>query len=291
MSRVAVFATLITAGVAITSASSAQIQTQNTNATALPKFEFDVATIKLDRSDHHSSSTNNPPDGFTATNATLNGLIQNAYGVLDYQIYGGPDWIKSERYVIDAKMDAATADALHKLRSEDQILARRQMLQALLADRVKLTIHRETRDLPVYFLVIAKNGPQLQPAKPGDDYANGVKSRSGLMGQGMSSTTGRFTSSATGQGVALSNLTAFLANSLGRPVLDKTGLTGNFDFALKFTVAQPGPDDRLNGSPMPASDLPFLFEAIQQQLGLKLDAGKGSVEVIVIDHIERPSGN
>jgi uncharacterized protein (TIGR03435 family) len=107
----------------------------------------------------------------------------------------------------------------------------------------------------------------------------------------MSSSSGRFASNVTAQGVPLSNLTAFLARPLGRPVLDKTGLAGNFDFTLKFAMERPGPDDTLNGQPMPNSDLPFLFEAIQQQLGLKLESGKGPVEVLVIDHVERPSGN
>lgn len=291
--RLAGFTTLLILGLTITFASNAQPhqQSQSASAPVLPKFEYEVASIKLDQSDHTSSMTNNPADGFVATNISLKGLILNAYGILDFQIVGGPDWINSERYVIDAKMDAETADSLQKLKLEDRIRARQQMLQALLADRLKLTIHRETRDLPVYFLVVAKNGSKLQQAKPGDTYANGVKGRGGPVGQGMGSTTGRFTSSATAQGVPLSNLTAFLAGPLGRPVLDRTGLTGNFDFALKFAVARPGPDDTLNGRPMPDSDLPFLFEAIQEQLGLKLEPGKGPVEVIVIDHVERPSGN
>jgi len=266
-------------------------QTQSQNATALPKFEYEVASIKLDLSDHSSSSTNNPDDGFTATNASLKGLIQNAYGVLDFQVLGAPDWLSSERYVIDARMDAATMDALKKLSREDKTLARRQMLQALLADRLKLKIHRETREFPVYFLMVAKNGSKLQQAKPDDTYANGVKGRGGLMGQGMSSSTGRFASSVTAQGVPISSLTAFLAGPLGRPVLDKTELAGKFDFTLKFTTERPGPDDTLNGQPMPGFDLPFLFEAVQQQLGLKLESGKGPVEVIIIDHLERPSGN
>jgi len=107
----------------------------------------------------------------------------------------------------------------------------------------------------------------------------------------MGTTSNRFGSHVTAQGVPLSALAAFLARPLGRPVLDKTELAGNFDFSLKFATERPGPDDTLNGQPFPDSDAPFLFEAIQEQLGLKLEAGKGPVEVIVIDHIERPSGN
>lgn len=289
--RVAVLAACLTFGFALTFASVAQTQSQSTNPITLPKFEYEVASIKLDLSDHSSSSTNYPADGFVATNISLKGLILNAYGILDFQIFGGPDWINSERYVIDAKMDAETADALQKLKREDRDLVRQQMLQAVLADRLKLTIHRETRDLPVYFLIIAKSGSKLQPAKPGDTYANGVKGRGGLMGQGMTTSSGRFASNVTAQGVPLSTLAASLARPLGRPVFDKTGLTGNFDFTLKFAMERPGPDDTLNGRAITDFDAPFLFEAIQEQLGLKLDSGKGPVEVIVIDHIERPSGN
>jgi uncharacterized protein (TIGR03435 family) len=291
--RLAVFAALLTLGLAIafTSRAQTQPQPQNTNAAPLSKFEYEVASIKLDQSDHSSAMTNYPPDGFVATNATLSGLIQRAYGILNFQLVGGPDWINSERYVIDARTDAETTDALQKLTLEQRGLAHQQMLQSLLADRVKLTTHRETRELPVYLLVIAKNGSKLQQAKPGDTYANGLKGRGGAMGQGMSTSSNRFTSNVTAQGASLADLTSFLGRPLGRPVLDKTGLTGNFDFKLKFATDRPTPDATLNGGPVPDADAPFLFEAIQQQLGLKLEAGKGPVEVIVIDHIERPSGN
>jgi uncharacterized protein (TIGR03435 family) len=293
--RLAVFAALLTLGLAVSLTSSAQTppqtQSQNTLAPALPKFEYEVASIKPDVSDHTSSSTSNPPDGYVATNTTVATLIQSAYGILNFQLVGGPDWINSERYVVDAKMDAETADAVHKLKPEDRMLARQQMLRALLVDRVKLTTHSETRDLPVYFLVIAKNGSKLQQAKPGDTYADGFKGPGSPMGQGVSSSTNRFSTSIKAQGMPIASLLPLLGRPLARPVLDKTGLTGNFDFTLKFAIARPAPDETLNGGPVPDSDLPFLLEAIQQQLGLKLEPGKGPVEVIVIDHIERPSGN
>lgn len=288
--RLTVVALAITLGFTVATTGDAESPTQNKPANA-PKFEYEVASIKPDLSDHSSAVTNTPPDGFVATNATLSGLIQRAYGILNFQLVGGPDWINSERYVIDAKMDAETADALQKLNLEDRILARQEMLQALLADRLKLTTHRETRELPIYFLIVGKSGSKLQQAKLGDTYANGVKSRGGLMGQGISTSSNQFSSNATAQGVPLSSLTAFLARPLGRPVLDKTGLTGNFDFTLKFAVARPDAEATLNARAVPDSDAPFLLDAIQQQLGLKLESGKGPVEVIVIDHIERPSGN
>jgi uncharacterized protein (TIGR03435 family) len=297
--RLASIAVLILFVFAIATQSHIHLRNQNA-AAAGTKFEYEVASIKLDESDHSSSSINNPLDGFTATNTSLKNLIQNAYGVLSYQIVGGPDWLNSERYVIEAKMDATTADALQKLSPDDRNLARQQMLRALLVDRLKLTIHRETRELPVYFLVIAKNGPKIHEAKPDDTYADGLKGRGGVpAGPGLMTTSSNWLSqSTTAQAMPISNLASFLAGSLRRPVLDKTGLVGKYDFKLKFSVdrAEPQGDsgESLNGQPRSATldpDAPFLFTAVQQQLGLKLESGKGPVEVIVIDHVERPSGN
>lgn len=288
--RLAALALMTALGLVVTLPGQARSNAQS----ASPKFEYEVATIKPNNPDNaHGvlSGVNYPADGFTAVGFTLRSLIQEALKLQNSQLSGGQAWVNSEKFDIDAKMESSVADALNKLPPAEQDFARRQMLLAILVDRLKLAFHPETKDLPVYFLVIAKNGSKLQQAKLGDTYANGVKGRGGPTGQGMSTSSNRFASSVTAQGVPLSDLTAFLARPLGRPVLDKTGLTGNFDFTLKFAIARPGPDDTLNGRPFPDSDAPFLFEAIQQQLGLKLETGKGPLEVIVIDHIERPSGN
>lgn len=272
----------------------ARSQAQNKSATELPRFEYEVASIKPDQSDHSSGGMMNTPDGLTAANASLKGLIQSAFGVLNYQISGGPDWLTSERYVIDAKMDAATADALQKLSREDRGLARQQMLRALLTDRLKLTVHRETKELPVYFLVIAKNGPKLQQAKPDDTYPNGFKGPDGIpLGGGVMSTNGNQVSqTTTAQGVPIADLARSLSGRLSRAVLDRTGLTGKYDFTLNSAVDRGQFQGAADGQP-PAvpPDAPFLFEAIQQQLGLRLESGKGPVEIIVIDHVERPAGN
>jgi len=181
---------------------------------------------------------------------------------------------------------------MQKLSPHDQNLARQQMLRTLLADRLKLTIHRESKELPVYLLVVGKNGQKLQEAKPGAIYPNGL-------GPGyMTSSSNAVAETMTFQAVPISRLATILEGRLGRPILDRTGITGNYDFTLKFSTdraqTQSVPGDSPNTQPPPYQidpDAPFLLTAIQQQLGLKLESGKGPVEVIVIDHVERPSGN
>jgi uncharacterized protein (TIGR03435 family) len=167
------------------------------------------------------------------------------------------------------------------------------MLQALLADRFKLAVHHETKDLPVYSLVIAKGGFKLQESKPDETDPQG---RTGMHISGSSGAM-------RGQLVSMASLAQFLYGRLNRTVLDKTGLTGKYDFMLKWTPDQNqmqpagGFQATSGGAPggQPAlvadAGAPDLFTAVQEQLGLKLESGKGPVEVIVIDHVERPSGN
>ena len=124
------------------------------------------------------------PDGLSATNGTLQMLINAAYSVENNQISGAPNWLNSEKYDIEAKMDTSTADELRKLGEDERRVERQRMLQALLADRFKLTIHRETKELPIYALVVAKDGAKFQEAKPGDTYPNGIKGPDGHAGAG-----------------------------------------------------------------------------------------------------------
>ena len=170
------------------------------------------------------------------------------------------------------------------------------MLQALLADRFKLTVHRETRELPVYSLVIGKNGPILQetkpdpsaPPAPGPAASRGGSSiRISKMSSGPATMTALHTSA--------SDLADSLSVQLGRTVLDKTGLTSRYDFTLKWTADDAQLPLPSGSAPPPSLTTdpsgPTLFTAVQEQLGLKLEPGKGPVEVVVIDHVERPSGN
>ncbi len=160
-----------------------------------------------------------------------------------------------------------------------------QRLQALLAERCQLAIHRETKEQPVYALLVGKNGPKIQPVETKD---GGAQPRM-MMGRGM----------VNGQGVELQMLATVLSNQLGRPVLDRTGLKGHFDIRLEWTP-DPGqsitplggaPPPGVQAPPPPDPNGPSIFTAVQEQLGLRLESQKGPVEMIVIDRVEKPSEN
>jgi bla regulator protein BlaR1 len=224
-------------------------------------------------------------DRFMATNFTLSMLIRVAYDLQDDQITGGPSWLSAERYDIDARMDKSTVDEVQNLGPDQGNLERIRMMQALIADQFRLSLHRETRELPVYELVIAKNGPKIQEAKPGDTYANGVKGAGGRpMGGGGISEVEK--NHLVGQGVPLQSLVRLLSQELGgRTVVDKTGLAGKYDFSLQWAVDTPPPQTPA------ASYGPSIFTAVQDQLGLKLESTKRPVDVFVIDRAEKPSEN
>jgi bla regulator protein BlaR1 len=275
----------------------AQSQPQGIPAT---NYMYDVASIKPvkpEGGDAMLTSLMAGPDNLSATNCTLQMLIRAAYGIQDFQISGAPDWLRSDLYNVEAKMDSSVADAIRKLDPDQRKAARQQMAQALLADRFKLSIHRGTKELPVYVLVVAKNGPKLQEAKPDATYPNGIKGPDGVAGKGMMRMG---PGELTGQGLTMASLARLLSQQLGRTVIDKTGLTANYDFTLHWTPEE-GEGNLLfkgTGSAPQGADIaapsdsgPSIFTAIQEQLGLKLESQKGPVEIIVIDHIEKPSQN
>lgn len=265
----------------------AQSQAQ-TAASPAPVFEFEVATIKPNKSNSGSMRAHSTPDGYTITNVSVQALIQLAFGIQDYQLLAAPEWLSSEHYDIEAKMDPAVADAFQKLSPDERKPKRLLMLQALLIDRLKLTIHHETRELPVYSLVIAKNGSKLQetkrnPATPDVPVGRG--------GASVTTDTGNGPITLTVLHCPSADLASVFAPYVGRTVVDRTGLTSVYDFTLQFT-----PDDKAVPSAgarptVPDTTAPSIFSAVQEQLGLKLEPGKGPVDVIVIDHVERPSGN
>ncbi|HEX2663074.1 MAG TPA: TIGR03435 family protein [Candidatus Acidoferrum sp.] len=262
---------------------------------AAPSYEYEVASIKPNRSGTNMIRFMFNPSGLSGTNVTLAMLIRTAYGIEENQISGGPSWLKSEHYDVDAKMDSATADALHKLAEDQRRVATQHMLQALLADRFKLAVHHDSKELSIYALVVAKSGPKLQQAKPGDTYPNGIKGPDGI-GRGGVMRMGR--GQLTGQALPMSALARLLTGQLGRTVVDKTGLQGDYDFTLQWTPDESegasfrGPDTGPQGSaPSADSSGPSLFTALQEQLGLKLESQNGPVETYVIDHAEKPSEN
>ncbi len=242
---------------------------------------YDVASIKPSKAPEGSTLLFRT-GAFTAKGMTLKSLIKEAYGIEDDQISGAPKWVGSQTYDIEAKVDGADAATLEKL-SEDQF---KLMFQSFLRDRFQLKVHWETKELPVLALVVAKGGPKLQQAKPGDTYPDGLKGpdgkpagHAGMMMWGR----GRL----TGQGVPIGNLVPPLTQELGRIVQDKTGLTGKYDIELRWTTDDAAPDSR-SASDSPG---PSIFTAMQEQLGLKLESQKAPVQVLLIDHVEQPPPN
>ena len=320
--------------------SQAGTAAQQTQAKAPTSFE--VASIKPSAPSPNGMFMvrigASPGGRWTASGITVGMLIQQAYDVRDYQITGGPSWLNSERYDIEAK-----ADTPNLTKDMTKVL-----LQSLLAERFNLKFHRETKDLPIYALVVGKGGHKLHlsdiqpdaqkdsqppdPSKPaqagavaggaaggsvsvgpGGKVVNGagggvggavsvgpggkVVDREAPVRNGSMMRMGRGQLSA--QMTPVAGIAAALAQQLGRPVIDKTELKGSYDFDLKWTPDETQRGPGLGGmappatdSPLPAdSSSPSIFTAVQEQLGLKLEASKGPVETLVIDHLEKASGN
>jgi bla regulator protein blaR1 len=251
---------------------------------------YAIALIKPSK-EEGTSSMQYRADGIIASKVTLIFLIRQAYGVDDDQITGVPATLTSKQFDMEAKVDAADVAALKQL-SLDQ---RKSMLQPLLDQRFGLKIHRETKVLPVFALVIAKNGPKFHEAKPGDTYANGIKGPDGLTHPGIMAWTAN---SIVGQGISMDDLVRPLSRVLGRTVLDQTGLIGKYDFAVKWSpdesaVASTKADGGALGTnnTTPDSYEYSIFTAFEEQLGLKVKLVKAPVEVLVIDHADMPSPN
>jgi uncharacterized protein (TIGR03435 family) len=274
-----------------------RIRAQSPQTTAAASPSFEVASIKPNHSAELRISIGFQPGRFVANGISVKQLIALAYDVRDLQVSGGPSWVDSERYNIEAKEPDSFVQELPKLPPDQRGEQRRLLVQSLLADRFKLKLRRESKELPVYALVVAKNGPKLQEAKPGDTYPKGMKGPDGIGHAGlMRMGPGEL----TGQGLPVESFARLLSQALGRSVVDQTGLKGIYDFTLKWTPepgegmmlrapggGNPGPES----APPPESSGPSIFTAIQEQLGLKLESRKGPVDNLVIDHVEKPSEN
>jgi len=260
-----------------------------------PPLTFDVASVKPSATDDRRSMIQIQPGGsFRTSGSTLKMLLTFAYDVRDFQIIGGPGWITTDRFDIVAKPERSAGaenppDDPRKMTEEQRKTVGDQMrerLRALLAERFQVVLHREAKEQSVYALVVAKGGPKLQPAQ--------AKEPTGPRGPMMRMGRGEL----SGQGVELEMLTRTLSSQLGRTVIDRTGLTGNFDFKLTWTPdpgQSAGPPGGLppgaDAPPPPDPNGPSVFTALQEQLGLRLESQKGPVEMLVIDRVEKPSEN
>ncbi|WP_263355901.1 TIGR03435 family protein [Acidicapsa ligni] len=248
-------------------------------ASQTPLPTFDVSTIKPNKPDATGMIRfMSTPSGISYTGVNVHLLLYQAFDVEDDRIFGEPDWVKTTRYDVEAKVDGADAPRLKTLTRKQ----RGEMLLPLLADRFNLKFHHETKTLPVYELVISKGGSKLKESTPKLD-ADGKP------------TGGRWMTSdkkMEATGVKLDALLSLLSQQLGHTVVDKTNLTGSYDFTLKWTPDDAPVEAKGADGTSPTEEIaPSLFTALQEQLGLKLEPRKTTVDVIVIDHIEQPSAN
>lgn len=263
---------------------------------ARPSFE--VATVKPNDSGSRSMSINARPGMYIAQNVALKELLVTAYGAsTEAQIVSKDDGFLSKHFDISAKEDESQASAMKKMDDEERQRQLALLLQSLLVDRFMLKVHFETKQLPVLALVIAKGGSKLTPSSSAPSPSQGSSApgaRSSDRGF-LSWSRSYREAKATGKEVLMEDLARLLSQQPeagDRKVIDKTGLTGRYDWSLHWA-----PEQRLEGDShvtLPRdseSDEPSLFIALRDQLGLKLVREKGAVETVVIDQIEPPSAN
>ncbi len=270
------------------------IRAQSTPGASGPLPSFEVASIKLDHSGSPGTHIHYRSGRFSAAGVTVKALIQFANNVQGFQISGEPGWANSEKYDIEAKDFDSVVENFPNLPPEERMGHIELCVQSLLADRLKLKLRHETRELPVYVLVIAKSGPRMKVTTPGNIYLDGWKGPDGKShpDQGFDSEK---SGEVTAQAVQMEQFARYLSRQVGRTVLDQTGLRDNFDFKLKWSPDEnrAAMSDAPGAEAVPISDSsgPSIFTALQEQLGLKLEATKGPVEVLVIEHVERPTEN
>jgi uncharacterized protein (TIGR03435 family) len=224
-------------------------------AQTAPVPRFEIASVKPSLAESGNSGITTSRGSLRANNVTLKRCIIGAYGIGPHQIVGGPAWLDSDRFEIDARADGSVnSDATFML-----------MLQGLLAERFQLTVHRETKTISAFVLEVVKNGPKLEKAE-----SDG--------GPSTNSSHGRLEARYTDMDL----FAKVLARNVELPVVNRTGLEGRFNFKLEWT-----PD----GDRQKADSAPSIFTALQEQLGLRLRTGKAPVEVVVIDRVEKPTAN
>lgn len=256
-----------------------------------PAPVFDVASVKPNRDGGPSSVRVTPGGMLTVTNNNLRNIIRNAWNITNDQIAGGPEWIDTDRFDVTAKASAPF--------KQDEA---RSMLQALLADRFGLVTHDETRELPVYLLVLARTdgalGPQMKKSDVDCAALFAAVTAGGKMperlpngnlpcGLTVRANQGRV----TGNGVAMEALARNLVGAVGRIVVDRTGLQGYYDLDLTFAPDGPPPAPGAPASAAPDPSAASLFTAMQEQLGLKLEPARAPISVLVIDRATRPQAD
>ncbi len=236
-------------------------------------LEFDVVSVKPSDPNSTNGTVVDVTGGrrLHVVNATLKDLIETAYDVRSFQIEGGPRWADATKYDVDATPGTPPQGATVPPPGWTNV---RFEVQALLKDRFELQLHRETRTAPIYSLAIAKGGIKSSGLSATQSPQRGITAGQGTM---------------LGEAASMAQLAYKLSRLLQRPVVNNTRLEGNYDFKLEWTpdTGPSAPD----GRPVEISVGPSVFSALQQQLGLRLEATKRPVDVLVIDHVDKPSEN
>ena len=244
---------------------------------------YEIVSIKLASSDERGADWQPLPNGFDFKNLPLAPLIYQAYGItLDSQISGLPEWAKSDRYYVSARADEDTVEAWKKLSRQELLKQQQLMLQALFAVRCQLKMRHEIKQLPVYDLVIAKNGLKMKEAAPEEKESSVWKTSSMYSATGQ---RGGYTITATTHAGTALGLAHSIPSYVGRVIVVKTSLGDKrFDFELKWSSDDQAVPDAANAGSS-------IFKALEEQLGLKLEPTKEPIDTFVVEHVERPSAN
>jgi uncharacterized protein (TIGR03435 family) len=237
------------------------------NGAAAPVFDVTAIHLHEPQPHEHNSITSSPFDGhFLATNVSVMMLIHWAYEMPETRILGAPSWTRSSYFNVEAKADPALDLQLRNMTADTGRHEKELMVQAMLADRFGLVTHMETRELPIYELVVGKKGANLGPVQPG--------------GSSVRTSNGQIEVQAAN---SVSVLAEELSKVVGRDVVDQTGITGRYDLKLLWT-----PDDAVAAG---ADAPPPIYTALEEQLGLRLVSAKGPVKVLIVDRVSQPSAN
>ena len=235
-------------------------------------WSYDAVSVKPNKSGTDGLLTMRPGDMYSGRNMRIINMVSQAYDIKQDLIFGMPDWTDGAHYDVEAKMSPEDAKAFNKLSREEKIATGKVLLRGILEERFHLKAHIETKQLPVYDLVMAKSGVKMGTATDGPGGL--LHFQDGLLAD---------------QGIEISTLVGQLTNLVHRLVIDKTGLKGRFDLTLEYAPDRDAPAEPDNG--LPQDNAPSIFTALEEQLGLKLQPDKGSVDTVVIDHVELPTEN
>jgi uncharacterized protein (TIGR03435 family) len=253
-------------------------------------LRFEVVSVKRNTSNTEPFKMQVLPDGIHIRNMPLLSLIRVAYGVFaagEKTVVGFPDWVKTERFDVDAKIEEDDITSFKVLPFDSQIA----MLQSILESRFQVHTHKETKQLPIYSLVVAEGGFK---GNVSGIAALDYKASGGLDPQTIRITGGKQTAShLIGHAVSMASLASTLTQQVDRPVIDQTGLTGNFDVDISWSPQfRDSEFDASENDPAPSDpDVSSIFTVLREKLGLRLKPSNGAVVVLVVDHVEEASSN